>query len=318
MTTRLTATVARAAIVGRTLVCCWRNCSEIAGRRVMVIALCLWFLPMATFAQSFRTLEQANLWYLELETGQVVIELNDAFAPKTVAQIKRLTRAGVYDGVSFYRVIDGFVAQAGPGGRPLAPEIQARLGSEQVPGLPMEAVQTWAATRPYMAVQSPDMFAAHTAFVKGFAAGFNDALNKAWLLHCPGVVGIARGNAPDSATSDFYIVIGQAPRYLDGIMTLFGRVVWGMDKVQAVLRADPMGPGVIPEGEPQTRILSAAIGSDLPAEAQRKLRVEATETQAFKEKLRARKDREHPFFFKRPPAVLDACQVPVASTMGEG
>lgn len=54
-----------------------------------------------------------NTLYLDLKDGRVVIELLPELAPKHVARIKELTRAGFYDGLVFHRVIDGFMAQGG-------------------------------------------------------------------------------------------------------------------------------------------------------------------------------------------------------------
>ncbi len=54
-----------------------------------------------------------NTLVLELPTGPVVIEMFPGRAPKHVAQIKALTRAGFYDGLAWFRVIDGFMAQTG-------------------------------------------------------------------------------------------------------------------------------------------------------------------------------------------------------------
>ena len=54
-----------------------------------------------------------NTLYMDLEHGRVVIEMRPDLAPKHVEQIKRLTRAGFYDGVVFHRVIEGFMAQGG-------------------------------------------------------------------------------------------------------------------------------------------------------------------------------------------------------------
>ena len=51
--------------------------------------------------------------YMDLAFGRVIIALRPDLAPKTVAQIKKLTRAGFYDGIVFHRVIDGFMAQGG-------------------------------------------------------------------------------------------------------------------------------------------------------------------------------------------------------------
>lgn len=51
--------------------------------------------------------------YLDLEAGRVTIELYPDVAPKHVSRIKELTRSGFYDGLTFHRVLDGFMAQGG-------------------------------------------------------------------------------------------------------------------------------------------------------------------------------------------------------------
>ena len=54
-----------------------------------------------------------NTLVMSLKCGDVVIDLRPDLAPKHVAQIKKLTRQGFYDGIVFHRVIDGFMAQTG-------------------------------------------------------------------------------------------------------------------------------------------------------------------------------------------------------------
>jgi len=54
-----------------------------------------------------------NTLYLDLEAGRVVIKLRPDLAPKHVERIKELTREGFYDGLTFHRVIEGFMAQGG-------------------------------------------------------------------------------------------------------------------------------------------------------------------------------------------------------------
>ncbi len=54
-----------------------------------------------------------NTLYLDLEAGRVIIDLHDDVAPGHVARIKELARSGFYDGLTFHRVIDGFMAQGG-------------------------------------------------------------------------------------------------------------------------------------------------------------------------------------------------------------
>lgn len=58
--------------------------------------------------------EPENIWVLQLSTGGPVrIQLRPDKAPQHVARIKQLTRAGFYDGLTFHRVIEGFMAQTG-------------------------------------------------------------------------------------------------------------------------------------------------------------------------------------------------------------
>jgi len=54
-----------------------------------------------------------NTLYLDVPKGRVVIELKPDLAPAHVARIKELAREGFYDGLTFHRVIDGFMAQTG-------------------------------------------------------------------------------------------------------------------------------------------------------------------------------------------------------------
>ncbi len=54
-----------------------------------------------------------NTLYLELKDGRVTLELYPDVAPKHVARIKELARDGFYDGLTFHRVIPGFMAQGG-------------------------------------------------------------------------------------------------------------------------------------------------------------------------------------------------------------
>ena len=82
-----------------------------------------------TGAASGQDLE--NTLYMDLEDGRVVIELRPDLAPKHVARIKELARAGFYDGIVFHRVIPGFMAQTGD------PTGTGRGGSDK-PNLPAE------------------------------------------------------------------------------------------------------------------------------------------------------------------------------------
>ena len=58
-------------------------------------------------------MDKENTLYLDLRDGRVVIELLPNKAPNHVARIKKLVREGFYDGLTFHRVIEGFMAQTG-------------------------------------------------------------------------------------------------------------------------------------------------------------------------------------------------------------
>ena len=76
-----------------------------------------------------------NTLIIETTQGRVVIELSPDLAPNHVARIKELARQGLYDGIVFHRVIDGFMAQTGcpngtgTGGSKL-PNLKAEFNTE--------------------------------------------------------------------------------------------------------------------------------------------------------------------------------------------
>ena len=257
----------------------------------------------ATAAQTeWRSLALDNTVLMTLPHGKVVIELAPEFAPKHVAQFKRLVNKGFYTDNKFYRVIEGFVAQAGP---PQSVPTEKQLGIEGE----IEAEKGWSFTK----IQDNDLFAEQTGFKNGFAVAHNPSEEAAWLTHCPGTVAMARGNRPSSASSHFYFSIGQAPRYLDRIMSIFGRVVYGMENLQKIqrTRVTEGDKRVLPEQH--TPIISMQLMSEVPEADRMIIEVEDTNTSAFKERVEKRRKRDSAFFYKKPPPVLDVCQVPIRS-----
>lgn len=251
----------------------------------------------------WRTPPAENLVYIDTPDGRVVVELNPTFAPKTVAQFKRLVREKFYDGLRFYRVINGFVAQGGDGS-----DVDGELTH---PALPAEFERPYSDELDFVPAQKDDLFAAETGFIDGFAAARDADSKKTWLTHCPGVIAMARGNEPDTGSTDFYIVIGQAPRYLDRNLTIFGRVLKGMDVVQQIKRGPSDANGMIDEANDQTQITAAVVAADLPESERVPVQVMHSTHPAFAELLNNRRHRTHEFFHHTPAAVLDACQVPV-------
>ncbi len=285
----------------------------------MMLLISLLFTSFLSASESldkslYRVPHADDLLYLELEFGVVIIELNPLFAPKHIAQIKRLVRSKFYNGLTFYRVIDGFVAQAGTsidednGDKDFEIKDKSLL-------LPIEARINNIKNKPFTLVQSPDMFAPATGFIDGFGVARNSEGSTTWLTHCPGVIGMSRNDAPNSATTDFYIIIGQAPRYLDSIVTIFGRVIYGMDIVQKITRGNAQNNGAIESTNKATRIKRMNIASDLPKNEQYQIMIERTDTVSFKNKLSKRRLRPSAFFYEKPPQVLDVCQVPIESVV---
>lgn len=269
----------------------------------LVVALIVMSFSQLSLAKTqWRTLDANNTVLMTLPYGKVVIELAPDFAPKHVVQYKKLIKQGFYNGNKFYRVIDGFVAQAGPDERhDTAPELA--IESEWTPK------ENWS----FMPVQKNDLFAPQTGFVDGFPVGYSEQENKAWLTHCPGMLAMARGNKANSGSSHFYFTIGQAPRYLDRIMTVFGRVVYGMNTIQAIKRTATIAGETPVSAKFFTPIIKMQLMSDVPKNDRITIEVEQTNTKDFKQRLARRLARKSAFFYKKPPKVLDICQVPVLS-----
>ena len=137
---------------------------------------------------------------LTLDKGVVDIELLPELAPNHVERIVTLAGRGDYDGVVFHRVIDGFMAQTGDVQYGKGPDLSmAGMGGSDLPDVKAE------------------FNAEH--FVRG-------------------VVGAARAQDPDTFNSQFFICFEDCT-FLDGQYTVFGKVVAGMDVVDAITRGEP-------------------------------------------------------------------------------
>jgi peptidylprolyl isomerase len=264
----------------------------------------------------WNLLDPENTVYLQMQEGTAVILLNPDFAPETVKHFKALLEDQFYRGMSFYRVIDGFVAQGGDGSDIEPGEETAGLKAEFEIDWPLkpedkEAAKNWQPMS-WTPVQTDDLFAPFTGFIDGFpAARDRKKGGKAWLTHCPGTVAMARNEDPDSGNTDFYIVIGQAPRYLDRNLTVFGRVVWGMDTVQRIKRGPALKNGIIEEDLERTWINRMRLATSVDEQELLDIWMADTNSRGFTDMLEERRNRKAAFFHKKPPKVLDVCQVPV-------
>lgn len=274
------------------------------SRLMLACALLLGSTGAAAQDMLWRQVDPDNLVFVELLDGRFVLELNPRFAPDTVEQFRRLVLRRFYDGLSFYRVIDGFVAQGGDG---------SDLGAlSDIPEIDAEFEIDWNEEEeiPFTTVQKPDLFADETGFIDAFPVARDLKNNRLWLAHCPGMVAMARNDDINSSRTDFYIVIGQAPRYLDRNMNVFARVIDGMDVVQRIQRGPQNANGIISSDTARSRIRSMRLASELPEDEQLKALVMASDSKPFRKMLEARRERKQAFFHNRPPEVLDICQIP--------
>ena len=238
-----------------------------------------------------------NLLLIDTVKGLITVELNPGFAPDHVKRMQDLAGQGVMDGERFYRVIDGFVAQGG--------------FQEE------EKILEWGTLknendRPYggegfVPLGNEDPFAAEAGHIDGFAVGRDESLEQEWLLHCPGAMAMARDVDPDSGSTEFYIVL-DAQRYLDRNLTVFGRVIDGMEHVQALKRGDrAIENGVIQPPEQGDLIETFQLAANLPEDERPRWEKMDTASAAFEDVKREKRVRDADFFYRKPPEILDIC-----------
>lgn len=208
-------------------------------------------------ATDWRTVAPENLWVIDTTKGRILVELAPRAAPNHVARIIALTERGFYDGLKFHRVIPGFMAQTGDpegtgeGGSDLpdlAGEFSFRRGRDAnfvaVPNSGGAAVRGWVDALPVETQPDAQMFV--TADMRVPANG----------LFCPGVLGMARSQSPDSANSQFFLMMGANPS-LNGTYTAFGRVVGGMEVLKALNAGSSTNNGAVTNPDLMTRVRMA-------------------------------------------------------------
>jgi len=264
---------------------------------------------------TWREVAPDNLVLIELRYGTVAVELASDFAPNHVARMRRLLQKRFYDGLSFYRVIDGFVAQGGAdqdsSATPDAPVNPQLL--KDWPPMKAELDALLPKSDVFTPLGSPDLFAPEAGFVNGFPVGRDPKDGRSWIIHCPGVFAFARDNDENTATTEFYIVIGQAPRRLDRNLTAFGRVIWGMQYLQKLNRGDPeVAMGVIGDLSKRDPIIHMTLASDLAEKDRPHYQVLRTDSPAFSAKLNQARHPPTEFYHRQPSSNLDICGVPIA------
>jgi peptidylprolyl isomerase len=265
----------------------------------------------ASKPSDWRPLNPDNTLYLDVPEGRVVIELASAYAPLHAQNIRTLAHEHYWDGLAILRVQDGFVTQWGD---PAAEAEHAAhpprpLGNAK-PAIAAEFERGIAPGLPFTRLPDGDVYAPEAGFSNGFPVGRDPNAGKTWLVHCYGMVGAGRDNAPDSGPgTELYAVIGQAPRQLDRNIALVGRVVQGMQYLSDRPRGN--GPmGFYKHAAKQTKILRVRLASDLPPSERMHLEVLRTDTPTFTALVESRRNRSDAWYLYKA-GKIDVCNVPL-------
>ena len=140
---------------------------------------------------------------MKLKDGDVQIELYPDIAPNHVERFKDLAKKGLYDGVVFHRVIDGFMAQSG----------DVKFGNSNSKDFNLSLAGTGGSDMPDLKSEFSN------------------------VAHDRGILSAARSADPNSANSQFFICFQPAP-HLDRQYTVFGKVVKGMEFIDKIKKGD--------------------------------------------------------------------------------
>ena len=206
----------------------------------LALAVMLLFASCSTPADN-KTAEHQKVLFTMENGSTFIIETYPEYAPRTCENFINLVESGFYDGLTFHRIVEGFVAQGGD------PEGDGTGSSDK-------------------------------KIIGEFAA--NGVQND--LSHQRGVVSMARGDDPNSASCQFFICYDDCSASLDGKYAAFGKVVDGMETVDAFLNigrvagefssevSTPVTPIVIEKAEviDVNSTQEAVLVTDIPTESE--------------------------------------------------
>tara|TARA_B100001057_G_scaffold496006_1_gene596352 strand:+ start:194 stop:745 length:552 start_codon:yes stop_codon:yes gene_type:complete len=144
-----------------------------------------------------------EIMIMKLKDGDVEIELYSDVAPNHVKRFKDLTEKGLYNGVVFHRVIDGFMAQSG----------DVKFGNSSSKDFNLSLAGTGGSDMPDLKSEFSD------------------------IPHERGILSAARSADPNSANSQFFICFQAAP-HLDRQYTVFGKVIKGMEIIDKIKKGE--------------------------------------------------------------------------------
>ena len=255
-------------------------------------------------ASAWKTIDPDDVLVIDLKSGgRVVLQLAPAFAPVHVANIKALAKANYWDGATVYRVQDNYVAQWGrnDSDKPFPAGVTAKPPAEYTRNLKGLSIKP---------LGSPDAYAPGAGFADGWPIAFNRKSGWANLAHCYASVGVGRDLSPDTGTGgELYAVIGNAPRQLDRVIAVVGRVVDGIDKLSSLPRGTE-ALGFYKDASMYVPIASVRLASAMPAAERPAYEYMDTGSTTFATYLRLRANRNDDFYI-RPAGGVDLCNVQV-------
>ena len=187
------------------------------NNRMFALAILLLLSTLVALPQATQPTSQGQtttVAVLQTDLGNIVISFFPNKAPNHVHNFENLVQSGFYNGTKFHRAVPQFMVQGGD------------------PNTKYPNKSTWG--------QGGNV--GKNGREVNVNAEFND------VHHRRGIVSMARAQNPNSASSQFFICLVDAP-YLDRQYTVFGEVVEGMNVVDSIVNApkDPIGPDN-PEG----------------------------------------------------------------------
>ena len=234
----------------------------------------------------WRPVDPERLFIFDTNKGRILIEAFPEVAPNHVAHFAAITRSGDYDGTSFHRVIDDFMAQGGDifalkGRESGQPSVKGEFTFRRdVEKMPLEATigPEDSAKHGYyhgVPIQTQPSF---------FAEMSVDGLVESSIPHCASIVSTARTSDPDSANGQFFLMRGYSP-HLDRLYSSWGRVIDGQDVVMSIKTGSEQNNGSVRDPD---ILESARIAADLPEAERPKAYVLRTDTDTFRAALEAK------------------------------
>lgn len=244
--------------------------------RKLTAALFAFGLLGAAPAPDWRPLDPENLLVIDTTKGRIIVEMAPEMAPQSVARVKLLAREGVYDGLQFHRVIEGFVNQTGnpdnkDGGvskhpdLPLEATFKLKMADYRAVAAPSDATLGFVGSVPIATVSGREALRA------------TDGTIRAWGAYCPGVAGMGRQAAENTGNSEIFFMRGSSRR-LDRDYTVWGKIVVGGDVNSLIAIGEP-------PANPD-RMLKVQVAADIPPAERPRLSILRDDSPAFRSLVR--------------------------------